>query len=189
MAEERKIIATVGLCGAGKSVLGDYLESRGCTKVYFGGITLEEVGKRGLPLTEENERKVREELREKHGMEAFAVLNLPKITQALKKGEKVLIDGLYSFAEYKFLKEKYNGGLFLVAVFTPRELRYQRLAQRKTRPLSRYEAVARDYAEIENIEKGGPIAMADYTVINDSTVDTLLQCMEKILTKEKFLPE
>jgi len=31
--------------------------------------------------------------------------------------------------------------------------------------------------------------MADYTVINDSTVDTLLQCMEKIVTKEKFLPE
>jgi dephospho-CoA kinase len=187
MAEARKIIATVGLCGSGKSIIGDYLEKKGCTKVYFGGITLEEVKKRGLPLTEEHERKVREEFREKHGMEAFAVLNQPKIEQALKKGEKVLIDGLYSFAEYKFLKEKYNGVLFLVALFTPKELRYQRLAQRKTRPLTRYEAVARDYAEIENIEKGGPIAMADYTLVNDSGVDELLKKLDKILSAEHFL--
>ena len=186
MENERKIVATVGLCGSGKSIVGDYLEKKGCIKIYFGGITLEEVKRRGLPLTEENERKVREELRKEHGMGAYAALNLAKIDKLVKKGEKVLIDGLYSFSEYKILKEKYNGAVLIIAVFTPKELRYERLAQRKLRPLTHYEAVSRDYAEIENIEKGGPIAMADHTLVNDSTAEKIIQKLEEILIQENF---
>ena len=187
MANEKKIVATVGLCGSGKSVVGDYLVKKGCKKIYFGEITIEKVKQRRLKVTEKNERKVREELRQQYGMGAYATLNLLKIEQCLKKGKKVLIDGLYSFAEYKILKEKYNGSLFIIAVFTPRELRYERLSKRKVRPLTRYEAVSRDYAEIENIQKAGPIAMADYTVLNDSTVEILLHKLDKILIQENFL--
>ncbi len=186
MVNEKKIIAIVGLCGSGKSVAGDYLVKKGCAKVYFGEITIETVKERGLAVTEENERKVREALREEYGMGAYATLNLSKIEQCIKKGKKVLIDGLYSFAEYKILKEKYNGSLFILAVFTPRELRYERLSRRKVRPLTRYEAVSRDYAEIENIQKGGPIAMADYTLINDSTIENVLHKLDAILIQENF---
>jgi hypothetical protein len=32
---------------------------------------------------------------------------------------------------------------------------------------------ARDYSEIENIEKGGPIAMADYLVVNEGSLKDL----------------
>ncbi|HEQ71726.1 MAG TPA: hypothetical protein ENN69_04490, partial [Spirochaetia bacterium] len=165
----RKIIATVGMCGSGKGVVGDYLEQQGFAKVYFGGLTIEEVKRRGLPVNEANERAVREELRKTHGMGAFATLSLPEIERHLKDGSRVLIDGLYSFSEYKILREKYGDDLLLVAVFTPRELRYERLAARQERPLTKGEAISRDYAEIENIEKGGPIALADYTLVNDDT--------------------
>ncbi|MBN1798277.1 MAG: AAA family ATPase [Spirochaetales bacterium] len=186
MAHNKKIVATVGLCGSGKSVVGDYLVKKGCVKIYFGEITIETVKQQGLAVTEENERKVREELRQQYGMGAYATLNLPKIEQSLKNGKKVLIDGLYSFTEYKILKEKYNGSLFILSIFTPRELRYERLSKRKVRPLTRYEAVSRDYAEIENIQKAGPIAMADYTLINDSTVKDLLHKLDEILNQENF---
>jgi dephospho-CoA kinase len=186
MENEKKIVATVGLCGSGKSIIADYLEKKGCVKIYFGGLTLDEVKKRGLPLTEENERQVREELRKEHGMGAFALLNITKIDKLVKGNEKVLIDGLYSFSEYKILKEKYNGSVLIIALFTPKELRYERLAKRELRPLTHYEAISRDYAEIENIEKGGPIAMADYTLVNDSTQENLLQKLEEILIKENF---
>ena len=37
------VIAIVGMCGAGKSVASDYLESIGYKKVYFGGVTLEKL--------------------------------------------------------------------------------------------------------------------------------------------------
>ncbi len=183
---KRQIVATVGMCGSGKSVAGERLEALGFVKVYFGGLTIEEVKHRGLEVNEKNERVVREELRRTHGMGAFAVLSLPKIEALLGGGKRVLIDGLYSFSEYKILKEKFGDGLLVVAVFTPRALRYQRLARRAERPLTEAEAVSRDYAEIENIEKGGPIALADYTIVNDGAMEELIGKLDRILESEQI---
>jgi dephospho-CoA kinase len=45
--------------------------------------------------------------------------------------------------------------------------------KREIRPLTLSEAISRDISEIENIEKGGPIAFADYMVINDGTIKEL----------------
>ena len=185
----RSIIATVGMCGSGKSVAGERLEALGFVKVYFGGLTIEEVKRRGLPVNEKNERAVREELRRTHGMGAFAVLSLPAIEAALREGRRVLIDGLYSYSEYKILKEKYGDGLLILAVFTPRHLRYNRLARRPVRPLTIEEAVSRDYSEIENLEKGGPIALADYTLVNDGTREQLVTALDKILRLERVVED
>jgi dephospho-CoA kinase len=183
----RDIIATVGMCGSGKSVAGERLEQLGFARVYFGGLTIDEVKRRGLAVNETNERAVREELRRTHGMGAFAVLSLPKIEALRQAGKRVLIDGLYSFSEYKILKEKYGGELLVIAVFTPRSVRYERLARRAERPLAEAEAVSRDYAEIEHIEKGGPIALADYTIVNDGSRDDLVRRLDAILRLEHVL--
>jgi dephospho-CoA kinase len=181
------IIATVGMCGSGKSVAGERLEELGFAKVYFGGLTIEEVKRRGLEVNEKNERAVREELRRTHGMGAFAALSLPVIEAFLAQGRRVLIDGLYSFSEYKILKEKFGDRLLVIALFTPRSERYGRLAKRKERPLTRAEAVSRDYSEIENIEKGGPIALADYTIVNDGTKEELRGSVGRILRAERIV--
>ncbi len=185
----RCIIATVGMCGSGKSVAGERLEQLGFAKVYFGGLTIEEVKRRGLEVNEPNERAVREELRRTHGMGAFALLSLPAIEAALEAGQRVLIDGLYSFSEYKILKKKFGDGLLLLAVFTPRRLRYSRLARRTVRPLTLEEAVSRDYSEIENLEKGGPIALADYTLVNDGARKKLVEAVNAVLRQEHVIDE
>jgi dephospho-CoA kinase len=173
------IIALVGMCGSGKSIAADYYKEKSYAYIHFGDVTMEEIKKRGLAVNEKNEKTVREDLRKKHGMAAFAVLNLPKIEEALKKGN-VIVDGLYSWSEYKVLKEKFGTGLSVLAVFTPIKDRYYRLSIRDIRPLSEEEARSRDYAEIENIEKGGPIAMADYTVVNDEDIQSLRNKLDKI---------
>ena len=167
------------MCGSGKSIAADYYKEKGYTYIHFGNVTMEELEKRGLSVNEQNEKTVREKLRNEHGMAAFAVLNLPKIEDALKKGN-VIVDGLYSWSEYKVLKEKFQSAMNVLAVFTPIKERYARLAVRRVRPLTEEEAKGRDYAEIENIEKGGPIAMADYTVINDDDVKSLRNKLAKI---------
>jgi dephospho-CoA kinase len=59
----------------------------------------------------------------------------------------------------------------VIAVVTPKHLRYQRMANRTERPMQAHEVDERDWAEIENIEKGGPIAIADYFVHNDGSVE------------------
>jgi dephospho-CoA kinase len=44
---------------------------------------------------------------------------------------------------------------------------------REYRPLSGEEAEKRDFAEIETLEKGGPIALCDYYITNDGTLEEL----------------
>ncbi|MFA5830188.1 MAG: AAA family ATPase [Candidatus Gracilibacteria bacterium] len=179
MNQNNHIIALVGMCGAGKSVANDFFKEKGYESVYFGGITLSEVEKRGLEVNPANEKLVREELRKIHGPAAFAILNLPKIEEGLAKGN-VIVDGLYSWSEYKILKEKFGENLIVIAVYAPPKDRYARLAKRVIRPISAEDAKKRDYAEIENIEKGGPIAMADYTLVNDGDLEKFMDQLKKI---------
>jgi dephospho-CoA kinase len=174
LTDRFKMVALVGMPGGGKSEVSRAFEKNGYKNIRFGDITDEEVKKKGLPLNEENERSAREALRKQHGMAAYAILNLPRINDALK-ASSVVIDGLYSWEEFKFLKEKFEECLITIAVWAPPELRYRRLQGRKVRPLTIAQAKARDYAEIENVNKGGPIAMADYTIINSSDIEALIE--------------
>ena len=59
-----KIIVVVGMCGVGKTVACDYLESLGLDRIYFGAITFEKLKEEGLEATPDNERLMREKLRE-----------------------------------------------------------------------------------------------------------------------------
>lgn len=180
------IIAVVGMAGSGKSVVCDAIEKRGYTKIYFGGITMDEVKKRGLAVSEENEKKVREEFRKKHGMAAYAILSLPKIKKAFANGN-VLIDGLYSWSEYVFLKKEFGDKLIIVAVHASPKTRALRLAQRSIRPLSSKELASRDAAEIEHLEKAGPIAVADVVIINEGNKKQLAQKIADFFKKNKKL--
>ncbi len=182
----RYLIAVVGMAGSGKSVVCDAIEKRGFTKIYFGGITIDEVKRRGLAVSEENEKKIREEFRKKHGMAAYAILSLPKINAALKKGN-MLIDGLYSWSEYVFLKKEFGDKLVVVAVHASPKTRALRLAQRNIRPLSSEELASRDAAEIEHLEKAGPIAVADVVIINEGNKKELAQQIVAFFKKNKKL--
>lgn len=172
MPQMAKVVAIVGMSGSGKSEVTKVLEEAGFRRVRFGDLTDREVQQRGLALTEENERRVREELRREHGMAAYAKLNLPVIEDFLKRFD-VVIDGLYSWEEYKVLKEHFGESLSVWAVYSSPRKRQERLSCRKVRPLTRDESISRDYAEIEHLDKGGPIAMADFTLVNESTLDEL----------------
>ena len=174
-----KLIAIVGMAGSGKSELANLFEENSFTIIRFGEITDEILIKKGLEINEENEKKARENLREKHGMAAYAKLNLEKIEDALKNNH-VVIDGLYSWEEYLFLKEKFRH-IITLAVYAPPNTRHERLVEREVRPLTKEQARKRDIKEIENLNKSGPIAMADYTIYNVSTLFDLKENLGKFI--------
>jgi dephospho-CoA kinase len=175
-----RVVAIVGMPGAGKSELASFLRLEGFVLVHFGDATADELARRGLRVSEANERVVREELRALHGMAAYAILNLPRIEAALASSH-VVVDGLYSWEEYLVLKEKYGDRLVTVAVTASPATRQKRLASRPVRPLSAGEVASRDRAEIEKINKGGPIAMADITLVNEGTLPELLERAGSVL--------
>lgn len=180
--QEKKVICFVGMPGAGKSVCVDFLKAKGLPSVYFGGITIDEVKRRGLEVNEANEKFVREDIRAKEGKGAMAVRILKQVEELFEAGDNfVVADGLYGWTEYKIFKESFEDRAVIIAVVAPRALRHSRLATRPLRPLTSEEATARDYAEIENLEKGGPIANADYYIENAGSINHVHEQMERIL--------
>lgn len=179
-----KVVAIVGMAGAGKSEVARVFGKHGFKKIRFGDITDEELKNRGLESDEKNERCIREQLRKKHGMAAYAKLNLPRIDSSLKSSN-VVVDGLYSWEEYILLKEYYGEQFTTVAVWASPATRHGRLAHRAKRPLTLEEAASRDKSEIENINKGGPIAMADFTIVNEASLEELEKETERVLAALK----
>jgi len=177
-----RVIAIVGMAGTGKSEVARIFEENKFSRIRFGDVTDEELKKQGMELNEENERKMRETLRSRYGMAAYAMLNLTRVDVALKSGPAV-IDGLYSWEEYITLKDYYSSRLLVVAVWASPEVRYARLAGRPVRPLTEEEAFKRDQAEILNLNKGGPIAMADYTILNEGSLKDLEKETKKLIKR------
>lgn len=181
------IIAIVGMCGTGKSVAAKYIEETFAFKpIYFGGYILEEVKRRHLEINSTNEKIVREDLRNKYGLDVVAKMSIDNINSYLPAGFNVIIDGLYSFSEYLYLKEKFRKQLFILSIHSTKTVRYQRLGKRKVRPLTPEQVDERDFSEIKNIEKAGPIAIADYHIINDGDFQELFKNIDDIF-KERDL--
>lgn len=175
-----KIMAIVGMCGSGKSVACEFLEKKGFEKVYFGGVTLEKLKEEGLEVTPENEKYMREKLRNELGMGAYAIVLLPKIKELSNKSN-VVLDGLYSWDELKILKNEFGDKLISIALIVDKKLRYERLSIRPVRPFTKEKANERDISEIENIAKAGPIAYADYYIDNNKTINDLETRLAEIL--------
>ena len=177
-----KLIAVVGMAGSGKSIATDYLKDNGWTKIYFGGVVYDHMRKEGIEITPESQKEYRENIRKKYGMAAVAVLLEEEIKESIKKQHTVL-DGLYSWDEYIFLKEKFKE-LKLICVVCDKQLRYDRIAVRPDRPFNHDEIIIRDTSEIENLAKGGPIAYADYYIFNNGSLEDyekrLLEILEQI---------
>ncbi len=181
-----KIIAIVGMPGAGKTEATKYLETKNIPFVRFGQITDEGVKALGLPLIQKNERIFRERLRQELGMAAYAIKMKPKIDELLKDHDVIVLDGLYSWEEYIFLKKEFPN-LILVNIFAEPPIRYERLAKRAIRRLSHQETRDRDIDELEKLNKGGPIAIADYTIENSSDdISDLHTKIDSLLSRLKI---
>jgi dephospho-CoA kinase len=178
------IIAFVGMPGSGKGTCTDYLaEKHGWPLLHFGNMVYEEVQKRGLHNTKD-EKFVRKDMRDKGGPAVLAKKIAEKIEEQHTDKKVVLLDGLYSWSEYKFLEEKFGKAFITIALAAPKELRRKRVLNRKDshRKYTLDVLMSREIDEIENLEKGGPIAYADFTLVNNSNdKEDLFSQLEQVL--------
>ena len=184
-----KILAIVGMSGAGKSVAVDYLTDQGYPKVYFGGMIYKEMEKRGIPRTEdgESEKIFREQIRAEEGKDWVVNQVIAEAKDLIQAGQKrIILDGVYSWTEYKILKHEFPKSLTFIAVVADKHLRYERVAKRPGRSFDAKAIRERDRSEIENLEKGGPIAAADYYILNNGTIEDMQNNLKNLLKEIEF---
>ncbi|MEA2006960.1 MAG: AAA family ATPase [Patescibacteria group bacterium] len=187
--KKKKIFAIAGMCGGGKTEAIEYLQEKfHWPKVYLPEALFEEINKLGLERNWKNEKKMRVGLRKKQGKGVFAKLSLDKIKNGLKQSDVVLIESLYSWSEYKIIKRIFGDAFKVIAIYSSPAVRFSRLRGRKVRPMKTYkEFEERDASEIEVAEKGGPIAAADYMVINEGTKEEFKEKLDRIMEKEEII--
>lgn len=189
MAERKniKIIAFVGLSGTGKSVAATYLSERGIPRISFASIIEQALSDAGLEPTLQNEQLIREKQRLSPQGDQIALEVFHQIDNLLDAGQhKIVIDGLGAWATYRQLKHEFPGSLTVVALTSSRRVRHRRLAARATHPLTSAEVDQRDYEAIETIGKGGVIAIADYFIHDDNSLEQLHTRIDALLRDIEF---
>ena len=184
-----KILAIVGMSGSGKSVAVDYLTAKGYPKVYFGGMIYKEMEKRGIERTVdgESEKKFREEIRATEGKDWVVNQAIAEAKDLIQAGQKrIILDGVYSWTEYRILKREFPKNLIFLALVVDKKLRYARVEARPGRAFDAAAIRERDRSEIENLEKGGPIAAADYYVLNNGSIEALHADIDHVLKEVDF---
>lgn len=177
--KQKTIIAIVGLPGSGKTASSDFFKEKGLPVIVFGKVINDYVDKKKLPHTEEIHKEIREGLRKEHGMAALAIINEKKLQEALKENMIVAIDGMRSWEEYTYLKEKFSKvRIAIVALYADKKLRYKRLSIRSHR--STHFGEDRDINELIGANMGSTIAFCDYLVKNNFSINEFYDKLELV---------
>lgn len=168
----RTIIAVVGLPGSGKSQAVSILKKKGIPVVSLGSPINEYIDKMRLEHKEPVHDKVRQEFRDKYGMEAMVYLNKDSIKNALDGSFTLIIDGVRSFEEYLFLKKEFpKVKIYILALFANKVLRYKRISRRTSR--NKLYGEERDINELIGLNMAPTIASADFAVDNNGSLEKL----------------
>lgn len=184
--KKKSMIAIVGLAGSGKTEAAAFFaKEKKLPVISFGKILNDYIDQHKLTHTEETHKKLREGMRKKHGMQAFAVLNENKIREALKTNSIIVLDGLQSWEEYTYLKNKFSHvRIFLLAINADKRLRYRRISRRKYR--KELYGEERDVNELIGANKGAAIAYADFLIKNNFSFQDLKDKLEQVYRQIYF---
>lgn len=177
------ILGVAGSFAAGKGTVVDYLVAgKGFAHYSASGFITEEIIRRELPVNRDSMIIVANDLRQKYGP-TYIVDSLYERAQAA--GGNVIIESLRAVAEVKRIQEL---GGFVIGVDASPEVRYERAVSRNSlKDNVTYEHWrAQEQAESnpdddtkQNIF--GALALADYTIMNDGTIEELQEAVDAFL--------
>ena len=178
---DKPVIGLAGMPGAGKSVVVAVARGTGYGVVVMGNIVREEAERRRLESTPENLGRVMLELRQAEGNSVIAKKCTPKIEAA--REEKIIADGIRSLSEVEEFKRRFPR-FTLIAVHSSPETRFRRLyRRRRSDDPENWEIFnERDTRELK-VGLGNAIAMAEYIIINEETLEIVKEKIREVLGK------
>ncbi|MGB9959805.1 MAG: AAA family ATPase [Candidatus Bathyarchaeales archaeon] len=181
MIGEKLVVGLAGMPGAGKSVVVNVAKEKGYGVVVMGDEVREEARKRGLEPTPENIGRLMLELRHVDGEAVIAKKCIPKICSRAES--KIIIDGIRSLVEVEEFRKNFRN-FALVAVHSSPETRFKRLYQRQRSDDPKDWEIfhERDMRELR-VGLGNAIAMADYMIINEESLDEVKRKVGQVLER------
>jgi dephospho-CoA kinase len=178
------IIGLVGTIGAGKGVCAEYLVKKGFEYRSLSDEIRAELKSRGLPETRELLTSFGNELRTKFGTAVLAQRVLNKIVP----GKDYVIDSIRNPEEVKKLQSRPD--FILIKIDAPVQIRFDRIrARARTGDVQTFaQFLAQEKAESESTNPNKQrlqttAAMAQYTLMNNSTLEILYQRIDKLLNQ------
>lgn len=180
------LLGITGTDGSGKGTVVEYLvNEKGFVHYSARAIWEEEFVKRGMESNRANMRLVANELRAEHGNDFLVTYYLKKMEE--EQPEHAVIESIRTTAEADTLCK--NGGI-LLAVDADQKLRYERIQARKSssdqisfEEFKKHEELEMNDPDPHGMQKAKVIAMADYTVYNDGTLEELHAQIEEVLSR------
>jgi dephospho-CoA kinase len=181
------ILGVTGTNGAGKGAVVEYLKTeKGFAHYSVRDLIVEEVLRRNLDLNRTNIGETATSMRKEFEPAYFAKMFLER---AKARGDKnVVIESIRTLAESDYLKKH---GAHLIGVDAPLAIRYERITSRGsvTDKVSLEEFRVQEDAEYTPADPTDPsqmnvlgvLALADYIIKNDGTVEELHAKIEKML--------
>lgn len=180
------LIGIAGTDGSGKGTVVDYLvEQYGFVHYSSRAIILEHIHARSLPDTRAQMRLTANELRAEYGNDFL-------VTQALERMQregvkKAIIESIRATAEAETLTS--FGGI-LLAVDADQKLRYERVQARRSETdkvsfaqFIAHEELEKNDPDPHGMQKGKVIAMANYTIMNNGTMEELHKAVDEFIHK------
>ena len=187
------IICVTGLPGSGKSTVGKILKKKGFIPVEMGELVKEKMRNAGLETSGDKVRKFSIKIRKKYGAAILSKYAMEKIAPHIKRNKNVAVVGIRNSYEIELLKKKFKD-VYLVGVFAPKTLRFERLSMRgrsdDSKSASRMEE--RDKQERNGYLTGSKgkrhgietlLQLSDYMIFNTESQMKLYRNMNILISK------
>jgi dephospho-CoA kinase len=180
------LIGITGTDGAGKGAVVDYLiKEKGFVHYSARAIWEEEFEKRGMESNRANMRLVANQMRATYGNDFLVTYYLNKRRQ--DGVENAIVESIRATAEAETLKA--NGGI-LLAVDAQQSIRYSRITSRglssdhiSLEEFTKHEELEMNDPDPNGMQKAKVMAMSDYTILNEGTIEQLSAQIEEALQK------
>ncbi len=174
------MIIVTGMPGSGKDEFVNIAKEAGFKDLHMGNTVKEFVIANGIEMTDKAIGKFASDERNKHGMDIWAKRTMEKVTD----NNKTVIDGLRNYEELQYFK-KIESTISVVAIFANRKTRLERILKRDRIDdiRSEKELIERDNREL-SWGIGNVIALADYMIVNDSTLEVFRNRVREFLSRE-----
>lgn len=179
MKKAAHLIGLTGTNGAGKGEACAFFAKQGYKVYSLSDLIREELQKKGLPITRDNLIETGNTLREKFGPDVLARRVLKRISG------NAVIDSIRNPKEVEHFRRQRN--FILLAIEAPVEIRYERAKKRgrEESASTLNEFQAKEAEEMSNKTKGQQLhncmAMADWTIINDGSLEDFHRKLEKFI--------